>query len=299
MRTYLESGALWSIGIFAEDIGFRLNEPLRNSIKIFDAKQIRHTRKHVHSYADPFLYVYKDALYLFAELQEIDGKGYINVWRTTDLIQWDDLGPIIKDKFHHSYPFLFRDNAKIYILPESSEMGKTFLYEFEDFPTKPIRKIQLLEGNFADSNIICWEGIYYLITTNLDTDELELFWSDNLINKSWSRHPCSPLTQDKKINRNGGGFIELNKKLYRVAQNSSSFYGEGIVLLEVLILNKEIYKEILINQDYRPIENHKWQYDGRHHLSTVQYMGKTIIAMDGLQRDFLINKLINFFYKIF
>lgn len=290
---------VWSVGIFAEQPDYNFKLPLKNVIKTFDAKRIRIRKKHIHTYADPFLFVYGDALYLFAEVQEIGGAGYINTWKTTDLNLWEDIGCVLKEEFHCSYPFVFKcaDDSDVYIVPETGASNQTFIYEFCNFPLGVTKKFKVLDGFYADSNIYYKDGFYFLSTTEVNSGEFRLFYSHSLDNANWHNHPLNPITKDKTVSRNGGGFVEMDGRLYRIAQNSSSRYGEGIVVLEVMKLNEKEYEEVIINHDFRPFQNLKWQKKGRHHLSIVPFQGKQIIAMDGLQNDYLINKGINLLYK--
>jgi len=288
---------VWSVGLFAENNDI-FEQPFTNMMKVFNAKKIRNSKRHIHTYADPFLFVYNDELYIFLEIQEVHGYGYIHVWKTADLINWQDKGIVLKESFHLSYPFVFRDqkSGKIYLLPESSQAGKTYLYEFEEFPTKLIKKNLLLTGKYVDSSIYQKDGIYYLITTDFSTGRLHLFCSNDLNNSDWKTHPLSPLSDNPLISRNGGGFVAIEDKLYRIAQNGQTKYGEGIVILEVCKLTPETYEEHIIIKDFTPT-NQKWQRDGRHHFSIAKFRGKNIIAIDGLQDDFLFNKALNLIYK--
>jgi hypothetical protein len=252
----------------------------------------------VHTYADPFLFVHDDFLYLFFEEQEIGGKGYIKAWRTKDLQEWSDLGCILKESFHLSYPFIFKDDftGKIYLLPESSEERQIILYEFESFPGKLVRRNIIMEGNYADSNLLYHEGSYYLSSLDQDKNQNRLFYSDQL-NNSWQEHPYSPLTT--AYPRNGGGFFKMGHQLYRAAQNTSDQYGGGIVILEVTSLSKISYEEKMVVPDLKPVADPSWQKNGRHHFSIASFHDQKIISIDGLQQDYLFNKLPNAFFKYF
>ncbi len=289
-------GKVWSVGIFAEEKIYQVHKPLCNAVKAFDARRPRLSRKHVHTYADPFLFVHENLLYLFVEMQEVGGKGYINVWRTQDLRDWSDLGIILKEDFHLSYPSVFEDErtGKIYLLPESSEERKIILYEFESFPVNLARRKILMEGNYADSNLIEHEGFYYLSTLDQDKNQHRLFYADH-INGPWQEHPASPL--NTSFPRNGGGFFKIGSQLYRAAQNTSKNYGGGIVIFEITSLSKSNYVEKMIVPDLKPGSNYSWQKIGRHHFSIVDFQDQKIIAIDGLQQDYLFNKLPNAVFK--
>jgi hypothetical protein len=290
---------VWSIGIFAEDGGFDLiKERPAHLSAFFNGRKIRRTERHVHTYADPFLFGHDNNLYLFAEIQEVSAKGYINCWRSQDLKYWKDEGAVLKENYHLSYPFVFKiATGEIFMIPESGEDRSIVLYSFDDFPHRPRKVKTLLQGSYADTNVWQQNGLYYLFTMNMKTSELELFSTDNLCNGRWQRHPASPVSRDPTENRNGGGFIQRDGRLFRIAQDNSRSYGGGIVLLEVLQLDKDGYREKIVIENYGPLINFQWQRKGRHHLSLTTFKGKTVIAMDGLQRDIVWNKLINLTFK--
>jgi hypothetical protein len=287
---------VWSVGIFTEDKNYQVQSPLSHLVKVFDARKARLTKKHVHTYADPFLFVHENFLYLFIEVQEIGGKGYINTWRTNNLQEWSDLGCILRKKIHLSYPFVFQDErtGKIYLLPESSEERKIILYEFESFPGKLVPRNIIMDGNFADSNLVYHEGTYYLSSLDQDINQNRLFYSD-LLYGPWQEHPSSPVTT--RYPRNGGGFFKIGNQLYRVAQNTSIRYGGGIVIFEISSLSKATYTEDIIINDFKTATDHSWQKKGRHHFSIVNFNDHKIIAIDGQQKDYLLNKLVNAVFK--
>ena len=290
-------GLVWSVGIFEEAENYQIGTPPNSLIKVFDSKEIRLRRSHIHTYADPFLFVNGTDLYLLAEIQEIGKQGYINAWRTSDLKEWTDLGVILRERHHVSYPFIFNDctSGEIYLLPESGTTKNICIYKFGEFPLRLDSKTELIKGNYADSNILFQDDTYYLSTINQDTHRHELFFSDNLLG-GWCKHP-GQLKMDKSFMRNGGGFYCLNGELFRFAQNTSGRYGGGLAIFHVTELNKTNYSETLINGDFRPGRNYNWQEEGRHHLSIARFHNKTVMAMDGLQKDFVINKISNLFYR--
>lgn len=292
-------GKLWSIGIFEKEETKELFT-LGKLLKVFNSRKVRLSKKHIHTYADPFLISDAENLYLFAEIQEISGKGYINGWKTSDLKEWENLGIILKEEFHLSYPFVFYDqhSSSHYLIPESSETLEVALYHFQQFPLKPVKTAVLLKGKFADSSLMLIDGIYYLITTDLDKDELQLYYSHNLLDENWESHPMSPISTDKRVNRNGGGFILINKDLYRIAQNCEDSYGAGIVVLKVNQITREIYEETIVTPDLRPVIIPKWQKNGRHHLSIAEIKNTKVLATDGLQDDIWLNKGLNFLFKL-
>ena len=97
--------------------------------------------------ADPF--IFKN--YIFAELMDpklnstiIEGRennkyirlklhkgGYIAVAKNENPLIFK---PILKDKFHFSYPHIFEYNNDIYMIPETYQSLQLRLYKCKDFP---------------------------------------------------------------------------------------------------------------------------------------------------------------------
>jgi hypothetical protein len=288
-------GKVWSVGIFSEDEHYILGASPRHLIRKFYPRRPRLHKRHTHTCADPFLFVHQDELYLFAEIQNIDEPGHIQAWKTADLKRWNPIGEVLRQPFHCSYPFVFEDQGRVYMLPETGSNHELCLYEFRDFPTGLQKRSKLLSGRYADSNIVFRKGFYYLATTNLDTNTLELYISDRL--GGFKPHPASPLTGDRQLFRNGGGFISHQGRLFRIAQDCSDHYGGGIVITEVARLSPQLYEEHVLTPDFHPAGKHKWYSDGRHHLSMAHFRGRQVLAMDGLQNDLTVNKALNVFFK--
>lgn len=295
----IRMGKLWSIGIFEQPFN-PYQFSLDNLIATFNSKRVRTRKRHTHTYADPFLIAHKDKLYLFAEAQEINGKGYINLWESDDAKEWKDVGVVLKDDFHFSYPFVFKDaiDGEFYLIPESGQAREIALYGFEEFPFGVQKKCIILKGEFADSSLVKVDQVYYLSTTNLQTGNYELYYSKKLMGGEWVRHPSSPIQYDKSMNRNGGGFIQVNNTIFRIAQNSEKGYGGGIVILEVNKIDEQHYSESIVYKDTNNELKFDWQKNGRHHLSIASFKGRTIIACDGLQYDYWVNKLTGIYFKL-
>ena len=294
----IELSKLWSIDIFEESFNpFQVS--LSNLIAVFNAKKLRIKKKHVHTYADPFLVSHYNKLYLFAEIQEIGGKGYINLWESDNAKEWKNNGVVLKGSSHFSYPFIFQDKSKeYYLIPEAGENREIAIYGFKNFPFGVTKKSTLLNGFFADSNIQLVDNVYYLSTTNLETNCFEIYYSTNLLSGSWIKHPANPVTSDKSISRSGGGFIQYDNKIFRIAQDCSEVYGGGIIILEVLVINRDNYQERIVYSDNSNNESGLVSEKRRHHLSIASFKGRTIIASDFLQNDYWINKLPNYFFKL-
>lgn len=157
--------------------------------------------------ADPFLFEYNNAIYLFYEEKYKNGKGYIVCTWTSDLKNWSQPVVVLKEPFHLSFPYVFKINDKIYMLPESNESNELRLYECVDFPYKwKLNKIIFDNGKYVDSSIICKGDIYYLFTTHKTENSFyhELYYCNDLLSDKWIKHPQSPISNNPKFARNGG-----------------------------------------------------------------------------------------------
>jgi hypothetical protein len=292
-------GNTWSIGIFKEKNDFlhEVNNRPVNLISTFLGRNLRTSSRHIHTYADPFLYEEKGDLYLFAEIQAVRESGYINCWKYTDDEKWEDIGPILKETNRYTYPFILKDKDELYMIPESLEAGEVSLWKFHNFP-KDLKKVKtILKGPYVDSNVICYNNKYYLFTTTNPAGELLIFFSDELLSDEWIPHPSNPITRNKQISRNGGGVVMYGNRLVRIAQDDANGYGKGIVILDILKLDEFQYEEAISIDDFKPSRNYSWQQLGRHHLSVCNFRESVFIAMDGSAKDIIINKLINGFFK--
>ncbi len=294
-------GKVWSIGIFEESKDFSLEKDgLKNLVHVFPGKTISKRKNHIHTIADPFFKIHQNVLYLFAEMQQVSEKGFISGWRSADGINWEELGPILKQPYHVSYPCICTDaeGKNMYLIPETCKENEVSVWKFTNFPFGLEKVNPILKGTYVDSNVILHNNTYYLFTTKQD-GPLEIYYSKNIESDKWESHPSNPIEIGHTNVRNGGGPVMHNNKLYRIAQNGQKEHGTNLAIVEIMELNEQAYSEKLLIPDFKPAENHPFQSLGRHHLNLIQFKDKTIIAVDGLEKDYFINKFTNAFFKLF
>ena len=79
---------------------------------------------------------------------------------------------------------------------------------------------------------------------------------------------------------------------FRIAQDCSKKYGGNINILRIFELTPDRYCEALAYEGYFGCRE-KWNSEGGHHLSMTNFQGKTVIAVDGQHRDYLMNKFLS------
>ena len=285
---------IWSIAVYIENRDFSFQKTIKSPALVIDSKKLRRRDGHIHTYADPFLFPFNDELYIFFESQAVGKKSRIEAYKTSDLQKFVPVGEILAEPFDLSFPFVFECNSSVYMLPESHTSDELSLYKFEEFPHKLVRIRVLLRGRFNDSCLIQHNGIWFLFTTKNDT--LEIYYTDDIEKGTLIPHSRNPINADPKFSRCGGGIIIFNSEMYRIAQDCSAEYGRNISILRINELSETTYDEEIVIDDYFDLRE-SWNSRGGHHLSIAQFRGKNIIAVDGKQNDFYINKLLSLVYK--
>jgi len=205
-------------------------------------------------YADPFLFNYQEEVYVFfEEMTHKEGMGFISCGKIVNN-NFQYMGKVLETDFHMSFPFVFRNDDKIYMIPESSQSMKLSIYECTKFPLEWTKKIDLLnEGFMYDSVIFKYKNIFWLFTTikraflSDSADELHLYFNEDLISTEWKSHPQNPIVTDVSNARMAGSIYIKDDKIIRPSQDCSRTYGEKIHLNEILILTKIEYREKLLD----------------------------------------------------
>lgn len=253
--------------------------------------------------ADPFLFVKKEKLYLFYESKDFFSPGVIMMTSTVDLKNWSKPVIVLKESFHLSYPWVFEEEGKIYMIPETGSDKSIRLYEAANENLTEFRLVKkLLEQpkdmvcriGYGDTSIYKKEGKYYLMTMlqhEKPVNILELYVSDAL-QGPYIPHPCSPIAKDNKIGRDAGCWLELGGKLLRFSQDCVSRYGDNVNVSEITKLSPTEYEEHLIQECIIPTDVPFYK-EGGHQFNVAQFMNKKIVATDAKEYySLLLHRII-------
>jgi len=236
--------------------------------------------------ADPFLIRKNDRWYLFYELLRASPRRGCIAWaESDDGLNWTHRGIAIDEPFHLSYPLVFEHEGRIFILPESNEIGSVRLYEATDFPGNWRHVTNLFAGNFADPTIIRHDGYWWIFASDMANQNLFLFYSDQL-ESGWREHPRSPVVRnDIQRARPGGRMIHHDGKVWRMAQNCFPRYGTDIRHYEVTKLTTTEYVEQEAGEfPLIKAGMFSWAELGMHHYDPQPYLAgdeKWMVAVDG------------------
>jgi len=238
----------WSICHFKsnkKDIIFSKNLSSKN----FKNLNLFNPPKH-EFWADPFLFRYKKKIYIFFEKYlKKENRGIISVGelRNNRLINIKD---IFAENYHLSYPYIFRHNKKIYLVPESYQAKKLQLFESTNFPSKwklvknLFKNEKICDPTFFKHNNSLWLFINKT-KKNLDNFNKKLFLYK--INNDFSKitpHKKNPIKSSYIGGRSAGPIIKLRDKIIRPAQiYKKNNYGFGIIFFEIKKLNIFEYRE--------------------------------------------------------
>jgi hypothetical protein len=239
---FMQPVAEYSIGIYSGNSPLNLKSDPRVKNPVISAKDI--TDAKARFVADPFLMRNGEKWYLFFEVLDWEKKsGQIGCAESPDGLKWKYLKIVLKENFHLSYPYVFKVDNEIYMIPESHEAYAVRLYRAVDFPYKWEYVKDLVRGDYSDPGVVKHGGYWYLFTSDRN-DILHLFFSKDF-HGPWTKHPKSPVVfLNSKIARLGGRVVDVGDTLLRFTQDCSNKYGELLNVMLVTKLTPQDYSEI-------------------------------------------------------
>lgn len=145
---------LWNIGFIEEG----LEDTLTNK-----SPRIHWVKKRIKDrwFADPFILdVTKNEIIILAEEYNYNVRRGRIARVVIDRRTYEEKGfEIILDlPTHLSFPFIIRQNGKVYVMPENSASGCSTIYEYDDATRKITPLHHLAEEPFADATIFAMDN---------------------------------------------------------------------------------------------------------------------------------------------
>lgn len=135
---------------------------------------------------------------------------------------------------HLSFPFILRQNGKVYILPENSASGSSTIYEYDDSRETLTPICQVADLPLTDATLFEMNGQRFLWSTMLpepNGNVLSIYEFDNtslIIGRQ-----VATIAFDHNTARNAGEYFFVNGQIFRPAQDCTACYGNGVVLQRV------------------------------------------------------------------
>jgi hypothetical protein len=199
-------------------------------------------------YADPFLIAHNGRRWLFVEEYDYRaGKGIISCAAVCEN-KMDLPSPALVCTYHLSYPFVFRHQEEIYMVPETGANRCVELYRARVFPFDwVLAKVLLDKVDVYDATLLWYKDNWWMFCAvahegGSAQDELAIFYSRSL-EGPWLSHQLNPVKSDCRSARPAGRVITCDGRLVRPAQDCETTYGSALVWLEIEELTPERFSE--------------------------------------------------------
>nr|GEZ29167.1 glycosyltransferase family protein 64 protein C5-like [Tanacetum cinerariifolium] len=260
----------------------------------------------------------RDVLYLFFETKNsITMQGDIGVARSIDNgASWEQMGVVLDEEWHLSYPYVFDYNGQIYMMPEGSKKGDVRLYRAVDFPLKWKLEKVILKRPLIDSFIMEYESRYWLFGSDHSristkkNGELEIWYSNTPL-VTFFEMSLVALEVSEESTKQAVGTGELTVGIAYSTVNfgramylkeDTETYGKRVRVFKIEVLTPYNYKEVEVDLGFlKPTKGvNAWNGARSHHLD-VQLLksGKWIAVSDGdrtasgdLSRRYIIGSLL-------
>lgn len=235
--------------------------------------------------------IHEGRYHLFFELLNSKRQvGEIGHAISEDLKTWKYTGVVLKEKFHLSYPYVFKHEGTTYMLPECAKSNAIRLYKALVFPERWELAAVLLKGNkkqvpLLDPSVVFHNGYWYLFSYKRKANNLHLFVAEN-ITGPWKEHPKSPIVQGSDhFARPGGRIVKADEVLYRYTQDGVPRYGSKAWGFRITELTPASYREEPASET--PVVqagNDSWNNLGMHTVDPHRMPdGRWIAFVDGLE----------------
>lgn len=236
-------------------------------------------------WADPSVVQHGGEHYVFfEEMIYKRGKAHIAALRIDERDRVHQLGTVLSESWHLSYPSIFEYDGIWYMVPESLEARCVPLYRCTSFPDTWERVATLVDDLDVVDPTLHFDGerwwLFAIVRETAggsDCTSLHLFHSRKLVGGTWHPHRGNPVVADCRRARPAGPLFSRDGKLFRPSQDCSRRYGHAININEILELSPRRYRERRVD---RILPN--WRNDilGTHHLA----VGEGMTVIDAVRR---------------
>jgi O-antigen/teichoic acid export membrane protein len=220
--------------------------------------------------ADPFPITFDDRNFIFFEDYHYDkNKGVISVIEILSDMKTTEPQTVLESDDHLSFPFVFKDNGRVFMLPCFEHANTLELYQSVEFPYKWQRCATLIKNvNAIDPVIARINGKYWLFFSVLDhldskINSMFLYFSDSIFGP-WHPHPLNPVLINSQGARSAGALFKLDDKWVRPGQLFEQNYGDGIVFNWIRNISETSYNEevlaVLQSDDVNAYSIHTYNF---------------------------------------
>lgn len=243
--------------------------------------------------ADPFLFPHGDDWHMFFEIYNPfrSPDAAIGHAVQTEEGTWVYDRIVLETEYHLSFPYVFKWNNSIYMLPEQADdtaPGKITLFVAESFPHKWAPANTIIENGepTGDAIVFVWNHQWWMIVDECSSPgTLLAFYSDSLLNGDWIPHRSNPIVTNRPAAaRPAGRPIVTKNRIYVFYQDLSSQYGKMVRMYEITHLSPDSFVDReLINSPVLMPSNRifAWNSGRMHHIDPWFIDGTWHCAVDG------------------
>lgn len=272
----------WSIAVYSGPSPFALSPDPAFALPVLTRRAVTDARARF--VADPFLLRREGRQHLFFEvLDEATRKGAIGLAASGDDRSFRYEGIVLDEPFHLSYPFVFEEEGRVYMVPESHEARQVRLYVADPFPRRWRLVRTLVSGTpLSDPTLVRHGGKLWLFAGHLGDRALDLYVADRL-DAPFRPHPGNPVVRDDPHGaRPAGRPFVFEGRLFRPGQDDSPRYGRAVRAYEVLELTPERYREAPQPRLLAGPSGRGWNARGMHTVDAAEVApGRWVAAVDG------------------
>lgn len=226
----------WSIGYGFSNQFPKKIDPSKNPI--FNIEKLKKIVDSTQFLADPFFIKEKDTFYIFFEHKKINKHpAEIGLLTSVDGIKFNYKGTVLREKFHLSYPQVFKYKGEYFMLPETQGANNVLLYKAVNFPYQwKIADTLIKNIKLKDPTIFLSDTLNVIVGCNNEY-QMKLY-NANSLNDDWKLNKNPIVTQGSE-SRPGGRFFSLNNGLILPVQNCTNGYGYGLSLYRFSFSKKE------------------------------------------------------------
>lgn len=151
---------------------------------------------------------------------------------------------------HMSYPSPIQDSGSTFVIAETCDWSPTRIFRFDGSAMKDMGLLDVAGcPSLIDPTMVEYKGSHYLFANRLEEggNILRLWVADSLFGR-FEEHPMSPIGISPVGGRMAGAVGKFADGLYRIGQDSSRGYGDGVAIFKIHKLSRFEYEEQLVDR---------------------------------------------------
>lgn len=242
--------------------------------------------------ADPFIVYEKGVYHMFFEVaySGVEEIGHAYSYNLKDWTYTQIVLPKAVVGHRSAYPHVFKHDGEYYMLPDTAYDVK--LYKATNFPLEWELVSTLLTpatGALVDTNLFEYQGIWYMVTSDINNLKLYYNRSGDFRNNKWTFHSnlISQNASERGFRCAGNPFIGDDSVIIpvQITPTDIGLYGQYTYWYKLTDISTQSCKTTSLGLALPNQQNGKYNSRGIHHISHCVHQDKIIYAMDGRIND--------------